>query len=178
MKIFIMILCTASLMFGYSLNRFYEDYKNENHLRACKQGVSIFAQHKKDEDFLTVYSFACLKSDMIDRLAVPITGMRNSKEARSNASYFTSILLQKKLLYNAVIDDVDISGLNLPTSDYILSRVFHLYANEDYTKEGSRYVMVQEDFKYEMYIDDTGRYKKLVIEKYKDDELIDTHKYF
>jgi hypothetical protein len=178
MRLLLITALIASGLWGYSLNKFYEDYKKKNYYAACKHGVSIFAQNKKSNEFLTVYSFACLKSDMIDRLAVPVTGLRGSKEARSNASYFASILLQKKLLYNAVIDGIDISGLNLPTSDYILSKVFHMYADKEYEKSQNRYIMEDGRLVYEMYVKQEGGYKKLVIEQYKDSKLIQTHKYF
>lgn len=181
MKYFFTILLLSNLLFSYELADFYKDYKEKNYMHACKKGVSIFNQYKNDEDYLTVYSFACLKSDMIDRLAVPITGLRKSKEARANASYFAAILLQKKLLYHAVIDNVDIEGLKLPTTDFILSKVFDMYTTNNYIKNNDVYMFKNDnnnDIIYKMFVRDDERFKKLIIQQIKNDTVIKTHNYF
>ncbi|MGM0624057.1 MAG: hypothetical protein ACQESH_08590, partial [Campylobacterota bacterium] len=139
MKKLLLTILSTSVLLSYSLEEFYKDYKEEKYDYACKKGVTIFSQNRQDENYLTIYSFACLKSDMIDRLAVPITGLRESKEARANASYFSAVLLQKKLLYHAVIDGTDIKGLNFPTTEFVLSRIFDMYVDEDYTKKDETY---------------------------------------
>lgn len=178
MKKIILLTILASTLFSYSLQEFYSDYKKGSFLQACKKGVGIFNKYKNDEEYLTVYSFACLKSDMIDRLAVPITGLRGSKEARANASYFSAILLQKKLLYHAVVDGVDISGLNFPTTDFVLSKVFDLYSQNKFTKEDDIYSLKDGQKHYKMYIVEDKRFKKLMIDEYIGQKLIKTHSYF
>lgn len=180
MKKVILSFLLATALFSYDLAQFYKDYQDKNYLKACKKGVNIFNRYKQDENYLTVYSFACLKSDMIDRLAVPVTGLRLSKEARANASYFSAILLQKKILYHAVIDDVDISSLKLPTTNFVLSRVFDMYINKEYVLKDETYLFedLQKGLEYKMYVVQTQRFQKLIIEQYKDTQLINSHEYF
>ncbi len=178
MKKLILICLLGTFGMSYSLTQFYEDYKEENYLRSCKDGLRIFSKHKNDEKFLTVYAFSCLKSDMIDRLAVPVTGLRSTKEARANASYFSAILLQKKLLYHSVVDGVDISGLNFPTTDFILSKVFTLYSDKKYEKKNGAYLLEGDGVTYKMYVEEGARFKKVVIEEYENGKLVKTHKYF
>lgn len=178
MKKIVLIAILTATLFSYSLQEFYADYKEGNFLQACKKGVGIFNRYKNDEDYLTVYSFACLKSDMIDRLAVPITGLRGSEEARANASYFSAILLQKKLLYHSVVDGVDITGLNLPTTDFILSKIFDMYSQGEFTKKDDVYSFQDGDKSYKMYVLQDKRFKKLMIDEYIGQKLIKTHSYF
>jgi hypothetical protein len=173
--LFFIFVCVAN---SYDLTQFYKDYKEKRYLDACKKGVNIFNEYKEDEDYLTVYSFACLKSDMIDRLAVPVTGLRKTKEARANASYFSAILLQKKLLYHAVVDGVDISGLKLPTTDFVLSRVFDMYSNKQYLEKEGTYTLNDDETTYKMFVIDDDKFKKLIIQQLKNGNVVSTHTYF
>lgn len=115
---------------------------------------------------------------MIDRLAVPVTGLRKTKEARANASYFSAILLQKKLLYHAVVDGVDISGLKLPTTDFVLSRVFDLYSNKQYLEKEGTYTLNDDETTYKMFVIDDDKFKKLIIQQLKNGNVVSTHTYF
>ena len=99
---------------------------------ACDEGISKLSRNKNDEKFVSLYAFACLQADNIDRLALPIIMLKNSRDARKNAAYFSTILLQKNLLIDALENNQDISGLNLPSTDYVLSKVFSLFAAQQF----------------------------------------------
>ena len=75
-------------------------YQNQHYAKACQIGFNNFSTNSSDEKFISLYAFACLHSDFIDRLAIPIAKLKYSKEARINSAYFATILMQKKMLYN------------------------------------------------------------------------------
>ncbi len=146
-------------------------YKNENYKRVCKIGFDNFIQNKKDEEFVSLYAFGCLKSDYIDRLSIPIALLKYSKEARSNSAYFSIILMQKKLLYHALLDNYKLSSLNLPTTDYVLSKVFDSYVSLGEHKNKPFYIFkdkINKKITYKLYLLKDSNPQKIVIEEFYD----------
>jgi hypothetical protein len=163
------------------LERLYRLYSNKNYAQACQLGLKIFNENKKNSKFLMLYGFSCLKADFIDRLAVPMTGLRRTKTERANASYFATIILQKKLLYHALLDKVDISDLRLPKTDYILSKVFDMYTHGTFKKANDKYLFQSKenpDLTYVLYIVYGTGAPKMVIEERLGGEIIKTHRYW
>jgi hypothetical protein len=112
---------------------------------------------------------------------VPISALKYSKEARANAAYFSIILMQKKLLYHALIDNYDISTLNLPTTDHILSKVFDLYTKRENQKNTDILSFIDEKdhhITYRLYIERYPDIKKMIIEVFRDRILIQRHLYW
>jgi len=180
MKIILVILLSITL-YANTKQKMYNLYQNEKYEKACNLGFDNFKQNKKSEEFLSLYAFSCLKSDYIDRLSIPMAMLKYSKEARSNSSYFSVILMQKKLLYHALVDGYTLTDLNLPTTDYILSKVFDLYSN--LKKHEPRLVYLFEDvndnkLKYKLYLSKGERIDKMVIEEFYDNTLIKKHIYW
>lgn len=156
-------------------------YQKREFKEACDIGYKSFGLYSKDEEYVSLYAFSCLNVDYVDRLLVPITILKFSKEARSNAAYFSVIVMQKKLLYHALIDDYDISALNLPTTDYILSKVFDLYSK--HSKEGKKDFYIFEDekdnrLKYKLYLIKDDKIEKMVIEEFYDSMSTKKHIYW
>ena len=181
MKHLTLLLLLITGLFANSLERMHQLYMQNQYARACQLGLHLFKKYRRNTDYLMLYGFSCLKSDFNDRLAVPITGLRATKTERANASYFAAILLQKKLLYHALIDHVDISHLNLPSTDYILSKVFDLYSHNRYKKIDNKYYLAGDHGNgliYVLYIDSTGKEQKMVIEERLNDNIIKIHKYW
>jgi len=177
----ILLMLFFSLLDAVDLHDIYSLYRNHEYKEACNRGYQIFHRYKEKGDFLMLYAFACLKADYIDRLAVPIISLRKTKSERANASYFATILLQKKLLYHALIDHMDISHLQLPKTDYILSKVFDLFVNKRYqlNKKG-QYVLSKNGDKifYILYAVPGKRFPKMIIEERTTNQLIKTHRYW
>lgn len=95
MKILLALLITASL-YADIKQEMLELYQKKEYENVCELGFKNFIAYSKDEEYVSLYSFACLNVDYIDRLSVPITTLKFSQEARSNAAYFSIILMQKK----------------------------------------------------------------------------------
>jgi len=146
-------------------------YQNSKYEESCNIGFNNFSSIKKDEPTLSLYAFSCLNSDFIDRLTLPITMLKYSRDARANAAYFSIILMQKKLLYHSLIDSYDLSKLNLPTTNYVLSKVFDFYSELGKHKKRSVYLFKDKQDKkrnYKLYVDKSSRVSKIVIEEFYD----------
>jgi hypothetical protein len=180
MKTLLLILLTLQLYAGTKQEMFYL-YQNKKFEKVCKIGFDNFKNNKKDEEYVTLYAFACLHSDYIDRLAIPTAILKATQESRANGAYFSVILMQKKLLYHAMVDHYDLSSFSLPTTDYVLSKVFDLYAKLG--KHTPRTFYLFEDPKdkkltYKLSLLSSYRLNKIVIEEFYDTIVINRHVYW
>ncbi|ADN08913.1 hypothetical protein [Sulfurimonas autotrophica] len=181
MKLIILFILTYNL-FAYDIKQnLFTLYQNKKYEKVCSIGFNNFQKYKQDEEFVSLYAFGCLNSDYIDRLAIPIATLKFSKEARANSAYFSVILMQKKLLYHALIDGYDLSKYILPSTDYVLSRVFDLYIKLG--KHEPRAFYLFEDptdmkLSYKLYISKGDRVSKMVIEEYYDTIILKRHVYW
>ncbi|MCX6075938.1 MAG: hypothetical protein NTW78_03525 [Campylobacterales bacterium] len=180
MKIFIALILAMSL-YANVKQEMLGLYQNKKYENACKLGFNNFNANDKDEDYISLFAFACLNADSIDRLTIPIIKLKFSPEARANGAYFSVIMMQKKLLYHALLDGYKLSSLNLPTTDYILSKVFDLYSqlNEETPKEF--YIFEDKDDKkitYKLYLLKDEKLSKLIIDEFYDKKIIKQHIYW
>lgn len=156
-------------------------FQNNKYEESCNIGFENFKYYKQEDEFLSLYAFSCLQSDFIDRLAIPIALLKYSKEARANSAYFSIILMQKKLLYHALVDEYNLAGLNMPTTDYILSKVFDLYTKLGIHDKRSVYIFDDpQDSKlsYKLYLLKEENLSKMVIEQFYDTIAIKRHIYW
>ena len=156
-------------------------YQNKKFAKVCTMGFDNFGKYKRDEEFVSLYAFSCLNSDYIDRLAVPTAVLKFSEEARANSAYFSVILMQKKLLYHSLLDGYELSKLKLPTTNYVLSKVFNLYTKLG--KHDNRAFYIFQDPKdkkltYKLYLTKDYKITKMVIEEFYDTMLIKRHIYW
>ena len=180
MKIIIALLISFSLYAGIKQNMF-NLYQNKKYEKVCSIGFDNFKRYRKDEEFVSLYAFACLNSDYIDRLAIQTAILKFSEESRANSAYFSVILMQKKLLYHALLDDYDLSELDLPTTDYVLSRVFDLYTKLGKHEKRAFYLFEDKNDKkltYKLYITRDEKLSKIVIEEFYDTITIKRHVYW
>lgn len=180
MKLIMMILLVTSLYADIKQDM-VGLYQNKKFEQVCTLGFDNFSKYKKDEEFLSLYAFGCLNSDNIDRLAVPTAMLKFSPEARTNSAYFSVILMQKKLLYHALLDNFDLSKFDLPTTDFVLSKVFDFYAKLGKHKKRSFYLFEDPKDKkltYKLYLAKDYKITKMVIEEFYDTMLIKRHIYW
>ncbi|WP_345977446.1 hypothetical protein [Sulfurimonas sp. HSL3-7] len=159
----------------------YKLYQDAKYEEACQKGEGILEEYKDDEEFISLYAFACLNADHLDKLSMPITALKKSKEARANAAYFSVILMQKKLLMYSLSDRYDLKPVKLPTTDYVLSTVFDLYAKDTSPKDRRRYnYRDPNDAKksYRLFVTKSAPSPKMVIEEYYDKIMTQRHIYW
>jgi len=180
MKIILLIFITLNLYADIKQNMF-SLYQNKKYESVCQIGFDNFKKNKQDEEFVSLYAFSCLKSDYIDRLAVPTAVLKFSKEARANSAYFSVILMQKKLLYHALVDNYDLSTFDLPSTDYVLSRVFDLYSKLEKHEPRAFYLFedpIDSKLTYKLYLSRDYKLDKIIIEEFYDTITIKRHVYW
>lgn len=180
MKLVLLLFLIINLHAGVK-QRMFKLYQNEEYDRACTLGYNYFKKNKKDEQFLSLYGFSCLKSDYIDRLAQPVARLKFSEDARANAAYFSVILMQKKLLYHSLLDGYDLSSFILPSTDYVLSKVFDLYIKLGKHDKKKFYIFKDPQNKklmYKLYITKDYKINKMIIEEFYDTIKIKRHIYW
>ncbi len=180
MKIILALLLSVTI-YADVKQKMFDLYQNKKYEDVCSIGFNNFRNNNKDEEFISLYAFACLNSDFIDRLSTPIAMLKFSKESRANSAYFSIILMQKKLLFHALVDGYNISQLNLPTTDYVLSKVFDLYSKLGSHEPRSLYILEDENdnkLTYKLYLEKGERINKMIIEESYDSIMIKKHIYW
>jgi hypothetical protein len=179
-KILSFLLFFSTILLASDSSRLYNLYQDGNYQRACDEGIAKLSRNKNNEKFISLYAFSCLQADQIDRLALPIIMLKESSEARKNAAYFSTILLQKNLLFDALENHQDISGLNLPSTDYVLSKVFDLFTAHHYVIRKNIYVLGDPKnprSTYRLYLRKSRKPYTLVVDEYYDTILTKHHIY-
>ena len=181
MRYFLLILVLFTSLHASIKEEMFSLYQKKQYKKACRLGFNNFSRFKGNEELVSLYGFACLNTDYIDRLAIPVTALKSSAEARANASYFAVILMQKKMLYHALIDGYDLSKLKLPTTTYVLSKVFDFYAKEKKQQNQNFYIFQDKNdakLSYKLYLMKDKKVIKMVIEEFYDKMLIKRHIYW
>jgi len=175
------LLMTTAFLFSSNLSTLYKLYEKQEYDKACDYALKNFykKRNKSSEKYITLYGLSCLETDKIDRIATPMLRLRMTKDARANASYFSTILLQKKLLFQALVDNISLNDLHLPHTTFIISKIFNLFVNKEYSLKEGVYTFKdkeKKEMKYQLYIEtDKKNEKFMIIDIYKDDKF--THRY-
>jgi len=180
MKI-IIILSIAIILYANTQQKMYKLYKDARFVEACNIGLKNFSKNDSNEDYISLYAFSCLKADYIDRLNLPITKLKYTTEARANSAYFSIILMQKKLLYHALVDGYKLSSFNFPSTDHIISKIFDFYTNLENQDVKSSYIFQDKNdklLKYKLYLLRGEGLNKIIIEEIYNNKIIKKHKYW
>jgi hypothetical protein len=183
MKLILFIMMTTSFVFSSNLSSLYKQYEKQEYEKACDYGRKYLFKNANinNEKYLTLYGLSCLETDKIERISIPMIHLKSNKNSRANASYFSTILLQKYLLFQALIDKKSIKDLHLPTTTFILSKVFNLFVEEKFTLKNGVYKLEdksKENIRYQLYIEESKKDKKyMIIDIYKDDKFSHRYRY-
>ena len=130
-------LLTTSLL-SNQLDEIIDLYNAKQFNKLCSQAtLAKYTSLQNNEQFWTIFSQACIEIDLISNISTPINKLIHSKDARENAVFLSTILYQKKLLYYAIVDDIDISYVRLPRIDHMLSVIFNNDIIGNYTMDGN-----------------------------------------
>ena len=168
MKLKIILLITLFSFNSYadSYQNFSKHLKNGSYREACRDGKKIFSIGERDEKLLSLIGKACLKADYIDTTGTLQSRLRTTSEARTNATIFSSLVLQKRLIYQFMYDNTDISTLALPVIDHPLSNTFIAIRDKNFKILKSQPKMIEftkDGDHYLVYIDKNDR-GRIVIE--------------
>ena len=114
------------------ISSYIKDFKAKKYNKVCEKGSKLYYGGYTDENFVSLVGISCAKVDRINILGMLQRSLVNTPSSRENSSYFSSLILQKRLIYQFMIDDLDISHLKLPTSTHVLSRVFEQLSRKQY----------------------------------------------
>lgn len=175
-----------SFFFGLSLiahadipSQMYTLYQKGDYSASCDLGLLHFKQFQSNEAHLSLYAFSCLKADQIDRLNTPLMLLNNTKEARANASYFSMLVMQKKLLMQSLYDNTSLKSLKFPTSSHLLSKIFAFYLNDPQSSTTIKEYIDPSNprISYKLYTTALNGHHTLAIDEYYDKILTLHHVY-
>lgn len=172
MKILSILAFAIVSLFAVSI----DDVRNWDQIgqynRICQEGVRNLFIEEQNDALANMYAKACLKMDKVNELVVPTVMLYKTKEARENASLYSTIIFQKKMLYLALCDGVDISYIRTPKINYILSEIFDKFTEKAYVKKSDTYVFTLESGeRAELFIKEEEEVKKMVVALYTGDKL-------
>lgn len=181
-KYFLVVLLLApNLLMASNKEEIIKLYEQKNYRQTCLKAGDVYQDYKNDEDFLSMFADACVQEDMINRTVLPIIKLYETKKGRENAAYFSTILNQKKLLYMALIDDIDISYINLPKTNYILSIIFNKFVSHNYTYKNGVYWFkddTDESISYKLSAEEHQQTQKMFLRTYRNNEVIKVRTYW
>ncbi len=183
MKTIVIFLMTTLWLFSSNLSTLYKLYAKQEYNKACDYGRKYLFKNKNidNEKYLTLYGLSCVETDNIDRISFPMTHLKSTKEARANASYFGTILLQKELLFQALVDKKEIYDLHLPKTKFVLSKIFYLFMKKEYTLKNEVYRFKdekKENLSYQLYIKrDKKNRVSMIIDVYQNDKFTKRYNY-
>ncbi len=180
-KIIILFIMITTCLTAADRDNIIKLYKEKNYRKACIKAGDLYQKYKNDEEFLNIYAHSCLEVDMINRTILPIVKLYKTPKSRENSAYFATILYQKKLLYHALVDDVDISYINLPKTKYILSIIFNKFVSGDYNyKNGAYWFNDEEDseLSYKLSNETHQKVEKIFLRTYKNGKITKVRTYW
>ena len=183
MKTILFILMTTSFLFSSNLSTLYKLYEKQEYDKACDYAFKYYykKKNKKSETYLTFYGLSCLETNNLSRIATPMIALTKSEDARANASYFATILLQKQLLLQALIDEKPLGMLTLPKTNFVLSKIFQLFVEKKYSLDNNIYKFIDEkneEITYQLYIKkDKKKSEYMVIDIYKNEKFTKRYQY-
>lgn len=179
MKILLIFLMPV-LVFAITLEQLKKLYNAGDYQKVCRSASTVFHTYRQNEAFVTMYGFACLYSDYIDRLALPVAYLKQSPSARQNAAYFATILTQKKLLYHAMVDNITINNLLFPHTDHPISIVFEQYnALPQKNQKTYRFTSPEDaNLSYTLFLKNDATITKMIIDEYNASKLVKRHTYW
>jgi len=107
-----------------SIDSLIKSFQKKDFKVVCQDGMRKFKGGNRDENFLGMVGVACAEIDYINPLADLQKALKVTKAGRNNASYFATLILQKKFLYQFMLDGIDLGYLRVPDTNHILSIIF------------------------------------------------------
>jgi hypothetical protein len=162
-----------------SIEDLVKAFQQQEFKTVCQDGMRKYESGNRDEDFLGMVGVACAEIDYINPLAILQKSLRSTKAGRNNASYFATLILQKKLLYQFMLDDIDLGYLRVPDTGHILSIVFKNLVLKKYKliSESPKEIEILDGNRViKLSIANTSP-KKVIVDIYKDGEKIGYHWY-
>jgi len=178
-KLLLLLIFSLSILYSSNLSILYNYYTHQEYDKGCDYAMKYYNKNRDNEKFVTLYGLACLETDNIHRIATPMIVLRDTKASRENASYFGTILLQKQLLKQAILDNKPLGDLRLPKTNFVLSKIFNLFIAKKYALKDGIYRLEDSEnknIKYQVYIEKENK-NHMIIDIYQNDKFIQRYRY-
>ncbi len=182
-KIILLLTFLSICSYGQNLDKIWKKYEEKKYSEICSKSLDSkeYYKYRNNESFINIFAHSCLETDMINRLALPIVKLRKTEKTRANALYYATVLYQKKLLHHALADGLNIFPTGLPTTNYILSKIYDKFTKKEYNTKGNKYIFKDDDSSktYELFLRKSSNgYIKLVLRTLKNGKIIKTRLYW
>lgn len=145
-----------------------QDYLNKKYAQICSfKNIKKYANNEKA---LSIIGVSCIKVDSLYLLPYIINSLKHTNYGRKNAIYFLTILMEKKLLYSYLFDNISLDSFSFPMTDYILSYIFEAIKYGNYKKVGDLIIIENKDknLTYNVY----KKRDRMYIDEFKNGKLI------
>jgi len=179
-KLLFIAFTLTALSEAKSIEVLIEAFQDKNFKLVCQDGMKKYHKGNRDEDFLGMVGVACAEIDYINPLGILQKSLKATKAGRNNASYFSTLILQKKLLYQFMVDGIDIGYLRLPDTGHILSRIFKSLVLEKYetiSKSNPKKLKISDSEGEIVIYTSNDRVTKVIVDVMKNGRKVATHWY-
>ena len=118
-------------------------YKQGEFGQVCKAGMVRYYAGNDEPHFAAMVGMACAKVDEINPLGALQRNLVDTPALRSTATYFSTLVLVKRLLYQHFIDGIALDGYVLPKYDHVLSIVYDHVSRGDFTQMGTGMIRIE-----------------------------------
>lgn len=179
MKFVVLFFICLQTIYAYSHKELLNDYEAKNYEKVCSQGGVLLFNNEKNENILIAIGDACAKVDAINPLGNVVKNLVSTDAYRESGSYFATLILQKKLIYQFMHDNINLKDLRLPRTEHILSKVFENLAKGNYeiVNDGMQKVSIKlPGQSYLLWLSNDDP-KRVYIDEYENDKLLKRHWY-
>ena len=142
------------------------DFLNKKYSKVCT--LKNIYKYKNNDKALSIIGKACLNIDSIYLLPRISKFLIHTKEGRANSLYFLTVVLQKRLIYNYIFDELPLDSFNLPMTDYLLSYIFYKIKNNQFSKKKDKVIVKKGNITYFIY----KKKDKMFVDEYINNKFI------
>ncbi len=130
-RIFFILLLNIAL-FATTINEIKQDFKEKRYKMACDKASEVYKYYNDNSIYLNLFAYSCIKAGFFSRVFLPIVNLTSSKEDRENATFYLTLLYQKNLIVEKILDNKDISNIILPETEDIISAIYRKFQKNEY----------------------------------------------
>ncbi len=133
-----------ALLFGGQTKSVVMLYKKGEYGQVCRKGMRLYYNGSKEPHFAAMVGMACARTDAINPLGVLQRNLVSTPPLRRSATYFSTLVLAKRLLYQHFVDNTPIEQFVLPKYGHILSVVYDHVRRGDFVSMGKGMVRIDD----------------------------------
>jgi hypothetical protein len=152
-------------------------YKKGEYRQVCTKGMLQYYKGYDEPHFAAMVGMACSKVDEINPLGALQRNLVKTPALRSSATYFSTLVLAKRLLYQHFIDGIGIEAYKLPKFDHVLSIVYDHVSRSDYRQLEGGMIRIEEGGRTLFVSASDDDPIRLLVDEYEGAELVRRHWY-